>query len=297
MGVARDTVGDGWYLGGDGGRCVCVCACACVSRLASAGCSLLPSPRVSCRWNHVSANTTSAGFSNCFLIYQPYWNKCARQNKRWRGSDCAHIHDCTGTLGLWLCGHQAVFSMEEGLVSRAEGQRQHHTNPHFLGGDYSLLENEWKSLSHVRLFATPWTIQFMEFSRPRILEWVAFPFPSSGYLLNPGIELRSPTLQVDSLPAEPQGKPENTGVGSLSLLQQIFPTQESNQVLLHCRQILYYLNHEGSLKIWEVNIKIFSPHMFNVSYIAKFLRGVKYETELWELFVQKLCFERECDKK
>ena len=37
--------------------------------------------------------------------------------------------------------------------------------------------------------------------------------------------------------------------------------------------------------------------MFNVSYIAKFLRGVKYETELWELFVQKLCFERECDKK
>ena len=33
---------------------------------------------------------------------------------------------------------------------------------------------------------------------------------------------------VDSLPAETQGKPENTGVGSLSLLQRIFPTQESN---------------------------------------------------------------------
>ena len=32
-------------------------------------------------------------------------------------------------------------------------------------------------------------------------------------------------------PAEPQGKPKNTGVGSLSLLQQIFPTQESNQGL------------------------------------------------------------------
>ena len=40
---------------------------------------------------------------------------------------------------------------------------------------------------------------------------------------DPGIEPRSPTLQADSLPAEPQGKPENTGVGSLSLLQQIFP--------------------------------------------------------------------------
>ena len=38
------------------------------------------------------------------------------------------------------------------------------------------------------------------------------------------------SLQVDSLPAEPQGKPKNAGVGSLSLLQRIFPTQESNQV-------------------------------------------------------------------
>ena len=38
----------------------------------------------------------------------------------------------------------------------------------------------------------------------RILEWVAFPSP--GDLPNPGIEPRSPVLQVDSLPAEPQGK-------------------------------------------------------------------------------------------
>ena len=49
-----------------------------------------------------------------------------------------------------------------------------------------------------------------------------------GDLPNPGIETRSPALQADSLPAEPPGKPKNTGVGSLSLLQQIFPTQESN---------------------------------------------------------------------
>ena len=38
----------------------------------------------------------------------------------------------------------------------------------------------------------------------------------------------------------------NTGVGSLSLLQWIFPTQESNRGLLHCRQILYQLSHKGS---------------------------------------------------
>ena len=42
------------------------------------------------------------------------------------------------------------------------------------------------------------------------------------------------------------GKPKNTGVGSLSLLQGIFLTQESNQGLLHCRQILYQLSDPGS---------------------------------------------------
>ena len=41
-----------------------------------------------------------------------------------------------------------------------------------------------------------------------------------GIFPNPGIEPRSPSLQVDSLLAEPQRKPKNTGVGSLSLLQQ-----------------------------------------------------------------------------
>ena len=68
-----------------------------------------------------------------------------------------------------------------------------------------LLESRrWKqkSLSHVRLFATPWTMQSMEFSRPEYC------------------------------------------VGSLSLLQGTFPTQESNQGLLHCRQILYQLSYQ-----------------------------------------------------
>ena len=57
---------------------------------------------------------------------------------------------------------------------------------------------------------------------------------------------------MDSLAAEPQGKPKNTGVGSLSLLQKIFPTQESNWGLLHYRCILYQLNCEGKPRI--VNI-------------------------------------------
>ena len=75
---------------------------------------------------------------------------------------------------------------------------------------------KWKLLSC--------SFQSMEFSRPE--SWSGYPFPSSGDLPNPGIESRSPTLQEDSSPAEPQGKPKHPGMGSLSFLQQIFPTQE-----------------------------------------------------------------------
>ena len=78
----------------------------------------------------------------------------------------------------------------------------------------------------------------------RILEWGAFLF--SRDLPNPGIKPRSPAWQAASSPAEWPGKPKNTGVGSLSLLQQIFPTQELNWGLLHCRQILYQLSYQGS---------------------------------------------------
>ena len=78
----------------------------------------------------------------------------------------------------------------------------------------------------------------------RILGWITSPF--SRDLPNPGIESRCPTLQANSLQAKPPGKPKNTGVDSLSLLQQIFLTKESNQGLLHCRQILYQLSFQGS---------------------------------------------------
>ena len=98
-------------------------------------------------------------------------------------------------------------------------------------------------------------VQLMGFSRPEY--WSSYPFPSPGDHPNPGIERRSPTLQVDSLPAEPQGKPKNIGVGSLSLLQQIFPTQDLKEGLLHCRQILYQLSSQGSLIFLIIIIKIF----------------------------------------
>ena len=80
------------------------------------------------------------------------------------------------------------------------------------------LEKNWKLelLSRVRLFTTPWTIQSMEFSR--LEYWTGMPFPSPGYLPNPGIE--------PSLP--------------------------------HCRWIIYHLSHQGSPRILEWVANTFS---------------------------------------
>ena len=68
-----------------------------------------------------------------------------------------------------------------------------------------------KSLSRVRLFATPWTVAHraplsMGFSRQE--HWSGLPFPSPGDLPDPGIELASPALQADAFPSEPPGKPK-----------------------------------------------------------------------------------------
>ena len=66
-----------------------------------------------------------------------------------------------------------------------------------------------KSLSHVRLLATPWTVAYkaplsMGFFRQEY--WSGLPFPSPGDLPNPGIDPGSPALQADALPSEPSGK-------------------------------------------------------------------------------------------
>ena len=76
-------------------------------------------------------------------------------------------------------------------------------------------------------------------------------------------ESESPSVVSNSLGHQglysPWNSPvQNTGVGSLSLLQGFFPTQGSNPGLLHCRQILYQLNHKGSPRILEWVAYLFS---------------------------------------
>ena len=130
----------------------------------------------------------------------------------------------------------------------------------------------------VQLFATPWTVAHqaplsMRILQARILEWVAM-HSSRG-----SSQPRSPALQMDSLPAEPQEKLKTPGVGNLSLLQWIFPTQESNWDLLLCRQILYQLSYQESpsmtvhsFKILEIESKIWNQNcIYKFSYLCGWL--------------------------
>ena len=62
----------------------------------------------------------------------------------------------------------------------------------------------------VQLFVTPWTVAYhvpLSMGFPGQEYWSGLPFPSPGDLPDPGIEPRSPVLQMDSLPSEPPGKP------------------------------------------------------------------------------------------
>ena len=135
-------------------------------------------------------------------------------------------------------------------------------------------------IRRVWLFATPWAIALqaplsMGFSRQEY--WGGLPCPPPGIFLTQGMNPSLLPWQVDSFTIwATRGRPsyltecesrsamsdslrlhglyspwnslgQNTGVGSLSLLQGIFPTQGLNPGLLHYRQILYQLSHKRSL--------------------------------------------------
>ena len=76
--------------------------------------------------------------------------------------------------------------------------------------------------------------------------WSGLPCPPPGDFPNPGIKPRSPTLQVDSLPSEPTGKPKNTGVGSLLLLKGTSQPRYRTRVFWTAGGILYQLSYQRS---------------------------------------------------
>ena len=135
---------------------------------------------------------------------------------------------------------------------------------------------------------TSWIIQSMKFSKLKY--WSGWPFPSPGDLLNLGVKPRSPVFLADSLPAEPQRKPKNTGVCSLSLPQQVFQIQESNRDLLHCKWILYQLSYQGSLvkPLTTVSLSV-SPGVSETSKLFwRFHKGLLYHHWRFYFYHDKL---------
>ena len=127
-------------------------------------------------------------------------------------------------------------------------------------------QNYWKvkSLSHVRLFATPRTVAYqappsMGFSRQEY--WSGLPFPSPGDLPNPGIEPRSPTLEADALTSEPPGKPK--------LLEWVAIFWDRNQIRISC-----IAGEPPGKPLRESNAQLFntvSQNQFYASIISVFL--------------------------
>ena len=128
----------------------------------------------------------------------------------------------------------------------------------------------------------PTLCEFMDYTvhgffRPEY--WSGQPFPSPKDIPNPEIKPRSLTLQADSLPAEPQGKPKNDWRGQPIPSPVDLPDRESNRGLLHCRWVLYQPTYMGNPKrqVWirfksgkeeeEATCELYSMHI-KVSFIT-----------------------------
>ena len=105
------------------------------------------------------------------------------------------------------------------------------------------IEEKWievkrKSVSCVWLFVTPWTVcsqalLCMEFSRSEY--WGRLPCPPPGHLPNPGIELRSPALQVDSLPSSQRSFEAK---GRWNVRDSTFPSYHTSYT---CPKVLFWI--------------------------------------------------------
>ena len=120
--------------------------------------------------------------------------------------------------------------------------------------------------------ATPWSVAHqsplsMGILQTRILEWVAM--PSSRRLAQPRDQTQVFLIAEGFFTDWEMREAREYWSGCLSLLQGIFPTQESNQGLLHFRCILYQLSYQGSsLKVTaQINLKGLSSYIFIIYFM------------------------------
>ena len=119
----------------------------------------------------------------------------------------------------------------------------------------SLQVSEWvKVTQSCPTLCDPMDYTVFRTLQARILDWATSPFSRGSS--QPRDWTQVSYVAGGFFTSWAAGKPKNTGVGSLSLLQRIFPTQESNQGLLNCRRILYQLSYQGrSLQVIRKLVK------------------------------------------
>ena len=125
------------------------------------------------------------------------------------------------------------------LVRKIPWRRKWQPTPVFLL-ENAMDRGAWQAIVHGVPKSWTWLSNFFTFTAFSITMWKW-----------KGKSIVSESLRPHELHSPWNSPGQNTGVGSLSLLQGIFPTQESNPVLLHCRQLLYQLSHNGSPRILE----------------------------------------------
>ena len=144
--------------------------------------------------------------TKCRLLWRDsFWNQCLKFVLTWGGLLLAVSFPC-----LESSLDEAENTGRAALSGDTEKQYDWNFQQCFmclLSSEFAHVKVKVKSLSRVRLFATPWTLAYqappsMGFSRQEY--WSGLPFPSPGDLPNPGIKPRSLTLQADALPSEPQ---------------------------------------------------------------------------------------------
>ena len=126
-----------------------------------------------------------------------------------------------------------------------------------------------KFLSHVWLFATPWTVAYQappskKFFRHKY--WSGLPFPSPGDVPDLGIKPRSPALQVDALPSEPPGKPLYAAAAAKSLQscptlcdpRDVSPPSSPVPGILQARTLEWVAISFSKASKWKVNVKSLS---------------------------------------
>ena len=151
----------------------------------------------------------------------------------------------------WACNHKASCEGFRNPDSTCSYYLSIYQEPLYVSFIYAVLSRSAVSDS----FATPSTLAYqaplsMGILQARLLEWMATPSFRASSRPRDGTQVFRIAGKFFSLHSEPPGKPQNTGVGSLSLLQGFFLSQEWNQGLLPCRWIPSQLSHQGS-PLWS----------------------------------------------